>query len=61
MKYFNIVSKQTYTDKQGVEKAKWLPVGSLKLTDDGKKFITLNQVPNETFYCFEQEDKPVKE
>lgn len=57
MKYFNICTKQTYTDKEGQDKAKWLPVGTLKVLDDGKKFITLNMFPNETFYVFEQDEK----
>jgi hypothetical protein len=57
MKYFNVASKETFTDKTGAEKTKWLQVGTLRMTDDGKKFLTLNMFPNETYYIFEQEQR----
>lgn len=57
MKYFDICSKHTYTDKENQTKNKWFKVGTLKEMDDGKRFITLNLVPNESFYVFEQEAK----
>lgn len=54
MKIENIVTKQTYTAKDGTEKASWLIAGTLKTLDTGKKFITLNHLPDVTFYVFEQ-------
>ena len=57
MKFYNVSSKRTYLDKTGAEKTKWLQVGTLKETDDGKKFLTLNMFPNESFYVFEQEER----
>lgn len=57
MKFYNVSTKRTYTDKTGAEKTKWLQVGTLKETDDGKKFLTLNMFPNESFYVFEQEER----
>lgn len=57
MKFYNVSTKRTYTDKTGAEKTKWLQVGTLNETDDGKKFLTLNMFPNESFYVFEQEER----
>ena len=55
MKFYNICTKQTYTDKKGKPKNKWFTIGTLKETDDGKRFITLYIMPNENFYAFEQD------
>lgn len=46
MKFYNICTKQTYTDKDGKPKNKWFTVGTLKETDDGKRFITLFIMPS---------------
>ena len=54
MKFYNICTKKTFTI-QGVEKTKWLNVGTLKEMDDGKRFIELNILPNETLFVFEQD------
>jgi hypothetical protein len=56
MKLFNICTKQTY-EKDGAEKAKWLVCGTLKELDDGKRFITLNHLPDVSFYVFEPKKK----
>lgn len=53
----NICTKKTYKNKSGEEKSKWLQVGCLKTTDDGKRFIELNMYPNTAFYVFEQKEK----
>ncbi|MBI5402505.1 MAG: hypothetical protein HY959_03830 [Ignavibacteriae bacterium] len=55
MKYFDICSKHTYTDRENKPINKWFKVGTLKETDDGKRFITLNLIPSESFFVFEQE------
>lgn len=57
MKFYNICSKQTYKKKDGTEKTNWLKVGILKEGEDGKKYVSLNLVPNESFYVFEMEEK----
>ena len=57
MKIENIVTKQAYTAKDGTEKASWLIAGTLKTLDTGKKFITLNHLPDVTFYIFEHQEK----
>lgn len=56
MLYENICTKKTY-EKNGETKTIWLKVGTLKITDDGKKFIELNHQPNETFYVFPPKPK----
>ena len=59
MKFYNVVTKQSYTSK-GVDKINWLNAGTLKILDDGKMFLTLNHLPDVAFYVFEQKpkDKP---
>jgi hypothetical protein len=58
MTYENIVTKQAY--KKGEEtKVRWLICGTLKTTEDGKKFIEMNNQPDTTFYVFER--KPQEE
>jgi len=56
MIYKDIVTKRTYT-VNGQEKTKWLNVGTLKVTDEGKEFIELNMFPNTPFYVFEKKEK----
>lgn len=55
-KFFNICTKKTFV-VGGIEKSRWPIVGTLKELDNGKKFIELNILPNESFYVFEQENK----
>ena len=56
MTYKNICRKKVYTDKSGKEVVKWLNVGTLKETDDGKQFIEINVFP-EAFYVFTPKPK----
>ena len=57
MEFRPICTKQTYKKKDGTEKTNWLPVGTLKVMDDGKMFMTLNACPDVTYYVFEQKKK----
>lgn len=56
MIYKNIVTKREW-EQNGQKKTKWLNVGTLRITDDGKEFIELNIFPNTPFYVFEQKEK----
>lgn len=56
MKYEDIVTRRSYT-KDGNEKVVWLKCGTLRTTDDGKKFIEMNDRPETTFYVFQQKEK----
>lgn len=56
IKYENVCTKKVYTSN-GVEKAQWFIVGTLKTLDDGKRFLELNIFPNTPFYIFEQKKK----
>jgi len=56
MKYKDICTRKTY-QKDGVEKSVWLKCGTVRVTDDGKEFIELNQNPNVTLFVFEQKAK----
>ena len=42
----------------GEEKTQWLPVGSMRILDNGQIFIQMNQTPDTTFMAFEKEEKP---
>ncbi len=54
MKYQDLVVKKTW---EGQDKPKWLNVGTLRTTDDGKQFIEINVLPQTTIYVFDQKDK----
>ncbi len=56
MKIENICTKKSY-EKNGETKNIWLQVGTLKTTDDGKRFIELNMFPGTPFYVFERKEK----
>jgi hypothetical protein len=56
MTFKDIVTKKTFT-KDGVEKATWLKVGTLRTNDAGKSFIELNHQPDTTFFVFEPKAK----
>ena len=56
MKIENICTKKSY-EKNGETKNIWLQVGTLKTTDDGKRFIELNMFPGTPFYVFEQKKR----
>ena len=57
MDFKNIVTCQTWTDKEGNQKKKWLNCGTLKTLDDGRQFIQMNSQPETTFFVFEQKEK----
>jgi len=40
------VKTGTYTDGQGQEKGRWMPVGALMKGDDGNEFLLLNRTFN---------------
>ena len=56
MKLYSICTKKTYT-KDGQEKNIWLTAGTMRETDDGKRFIQLNHLPDVSFYVFEPKEK----
>jgi len=56
MKIENICTKKTY-EKNGEDKVVWLRCGTLRTSDDGKKYIELNHLPGQTFYVFEPKEK----
>lgn len=51
MRYEDICTRKSYT-KDGQEKVVWLKCGTLRTTDDGKKFIELNMFPATSFFVF---------
>lgn len=57
MKIYNLCTKKEY-ETQGQKKTAWLPVGVLRETEEGKKFIELNILPGQTIYCFEPKPRP---
>ncbi len=56
MKYEDICTRKSYT-KDGAEKVIWLKCGTLRTTDDGKRFIELNHLPDVSFFVFEPKKK----
>ena len=55
MKFLDIVKKKTFT-QNGEEKTKWLkPAGTLKINDNGKMFIEMND--GVEYFVFEQKDR----
>lgn len=56
MRYFDVCTKRTYK-KDGVDKVTWLKCGTLRLMEDGKKFLEMNHMPDVSFYIFEQKKK----
>lgn len=59
MTLYNICTKKTYK-KDGEEKVIWLNCGTLRQTDEGKLFIQMNNLPDVTYYVFEQVKKEEK-
>lgn len=57
MKFYNVSTKRTFKTANGEEKAKWLNVGTLRETDDGKRFLELNMFPDQSFYIFDQQER----
>lgn len=56
MMYKNIVAKKTYIHNNE-EKTKWLPLGVLKILDNGKMFVELNHMPDVSIYVFDPREK----
>jgi hypothetical protein len=56
VKIFNLCTKKSY-EKNGETKTVWLTCGTLRETEDGKRFVELNHLPGITFYCFEPRKK----
>jgi len=56
MRQFNINTPKQF-EVNGEQKTSWLPVGSMRILDDGKIFIELNQNPGVTYMAFEREEK----
>lgn len=57
MTFKNICAKKVFKTKEGEERVKWLNVGTLKETEEGKQFIELNILPNVPLYVFERKEK----
>lgn len=60
MIFKNICVKKEF-HVNGEKKTKWLNVGTLRETDDGKQFIELNLIPDVTLYVFEQKERAQQE
>lgn len=56
MIFENICTKKEY-EVNGVKKVTWLQCGTLRILDNGKKFIELNHMPDITFFVFPKKDK----
>ena len=55
---YTIVTPKKYVAKTGKEETKWLPVGTMRETEDGKRFIEWNHTPDITYMVVEQKAKP---
>jgi len=56
MKFQDMVVKKIWQDRDGNEKVKWLKIGTLKTTDDGKMFAEINHI-SEDVYIFDQKPR----
>ena len=56
MKFEDICTRKTY-QKDEKEKVVWLKCGTMRTSDEGKRFIELNHLPGITFYVFEPKKK----
>jgi len=56
MEYKDMVVKRVWTGKDGQENARWLKVGTLKITDEGKMFAELNHMSDDV-YIFDQKPR----
>ena len=52
MQFLNICTKKTY-EQNGETKTVWLNCGTLRINNNGKRFIEMNHLPNTTFFVFE--------
>ena len=60
MKFYNICTRNTY-EHNGETKTRWLNCGTLRETNEGKKFLELNMFPNTPFYVFEPKPKETQQ
>ena len=60
MKYQDLVTKRTW-EQNGEQKVKWLNIGTLRTTDDGKQYVEINILPETQIFVFDQKDKTEKE
>ena len=56
MIFEDICTRREY-EVNGVKKVVWLKCGTLRILDDGKKFIEFNHLPNISFYVFPKKEK----
>jgi hypothetical protein len=56
MIYEDVCTRKEY-EVNGVKKVTWLKCGTLRILDNGKKFIELNHLPNTSFYVFPKKEK----
>jgi len=56
MKYYDICTRKTYK-KDGEDKVSWLKCGTMRVNDEGKQFIQMNNQPETTFFVFEPKKK----
>jgi len=61
MTFKDIMTKRTFTAKDGSEKTTWLKAGTLRILDNEKMFIELNHLPDVSFYVFDQKEYKPKE
>jgi len=61
MRKMNISVPMMYKDKHGADKTKWINIGNIVITDDGKVFGDINATPvgdwDGSFSCFDREEK----
>ncbi len=58
MKVFNICAKRKYI-KDGKLEIKYYKVGTLKVREDGQRFLLLFQQPQVQYCVFEQGEEPL--
>ena len=56
MEFKNICTRKQY-EKDGTTVTKWLNCGTLRINNDGKMFIEMNDRPETTFYVFDKKEK----
>ena len=56
MEFKNICTRKQY-EKEGTIVTKWLTCGTLRINNDGKMFVEMNDRPETTFYVFDQKEK----
>jgi hypothetical protein len=59
MIFKDIVTKRTYTKRDGTEGVVWNKVGKIRLSDDGSKgFMELFHLPGVEYHVFEEKVQP---